>query len=162
MLNDKQIAQIEQSGQVKTKFEVYANTSGVVTTKKVNVGDYVSQGTGLYDIANLSRVWVLFDAYESDLPFLNVGNTVSFSLQALPDKDFNSTIRFIDPVIDPVSRVAKVRVEVDNSGGKLKPEMFVTGIVKANLNVYKNNLVIPRSAVLWTRKTFGSLRKTTR
>jgi len=152
MLNDKQIAQIEQSRQVKTKFEVYANTSGVVTTKKVNVGDYVSQGTGLYDIANLSRVWVLFDAYESDLPFLNVGNTVSFSLQAIPGKNFNSTIRFIDPVIDPVSRVAKVRVEVDNGGGKLKPEMFATGIVKANLNVYKNNLVIPRSAVLWTGK----------
>ena len=152
MLNDKQIAQIEQSGRVKTKFEVYANTSGVVTTKKVNVGDYVSQGASLFDIANLSRVWVLFDAYESDLPFLNVGNTVSFSLQALPDKDFNSTIRFIDPVIDPVSRVAKVRVEVDNSGGKLKPEMFATGIVKANLNAYKDKLVIPRSAVLWTGK----------
>jgi Cu(I)/Ag(I) efflux system membrane fusion protein len=152
MLNDKQIAQIEQSGRIKTKFEVYANTSGVVTTKKVNVGDYVSQGASLFDIANLSRVWVLFDAYESDLPFLNVGNTVNFSLQALPDKDFNSTIRFIDPVIDPVSRVAKVRVEVDNSGGKLKPEMFATGIVKANLNAYKDKLVIPRSAVLWTGK----------
>ena len=152
MLNDKQIAQIEQSGRIKTKFEVYANTSGVVTTKKVNVGDYVSQGASLFDIANLSRVWVLFDAYESDLPFLNVGNTVNFSLQALPDKVFNSTIRFIDPVIDPVSRVAKVRVEVDNSGGKLKPEMFATGIVKANLNAYKDKLVIPRSAVLWTGK----------
>lgn len=152
MLNDKQIAQIEQSGRVKTKFEVYANTSGVVTTKKVNVGDYVSQGASLFDIANLSRVWVLFDAYESDLPFLNVGNTVNFSLQALPDKNFNSTIRFIDPVIDPVNRVAKVRVEVDNSGGKLKPEMFATGIVKANLNAYKDKLVIPRSAVLWTGK----------
>ena len=152
MLNDKQITQIEQSGQVKTKFEVYANTSGVVTTKKVNVGDYVSQGASLFDIANLSRVWVLFDAYESDLPFLNVGNTVNFSLQALPDKVFNSTIRFIDPVIDPVNRVAKVRVEIDNSGGKIKPEMFATGVVQANLNAYKDKLVIPRSAVLWTGK----------
>ncbi len=152
MLNDKQISQIEQSRQVKTKFEVYANTSGVVTTKKVNVGDYVSQGTGLYDIANLSKVWVLFDAYESDLPFLTVGNNVNFSLQAIPGKIFNSTIRFIDPVIDPVNRVAKIRVEVDNGAGKLKPEMFVTGTVKANLNEYKNNLVIPRSAVLWTGK----------
>lgn len=152
MLNDKQIAQIEQSGQVKTKFEVYANTSGVVTTKKVNVGDYVSQGASLFDIANLSKVWVLFDAYESDLPFLTVGNTVNFNFQALPDRNFNAVIRFIDPVIDPVNRVAKIRVEVDNSGGKLKPEMFATGIVKANLNAYKNKLVIPRSAVLWTGK----------
>ncbi|MDO9154919.1 MAG: efflux RND transporter periplasmic adaptor subunit [Paludibacter sp.] len=152
MMSEKQIIQIEQNGQVKTKFEVYANTSGVVTTKKINVGDYVSQGTGMYDIANLTKVWVLFEAYESDLPFLNVGNKVNFSLQALPGKNFNSTIRFIDPVIDPVNRVAKVRVEVDNIGGKLKPEMFVTGVVQANLNEYKNMLVIPRSSVLWTGK----------
>ena len=151
-LTDKQIAQIENSGRVKTNFEVYANTSGVVIAKKVNVGDYVSQGASLYDIANLSRVWVLFDAYESDLPFLKTGNTVNFSVQAITGKNFQATIRFIDPVIDPVNRVAKVRVEMDNGGGKLKPEMFVTGIVNANLNAYKDKLVIPRSAVLWTGK----------
>ena len=152
MLSDRQIAQIEQSGQVKTKFEVYSNTSGVVTAKRVNTGDYVSQGTVLFDVANLSQVWVLFDAYESDLPFLNVGNNVNFSFQALPGKNYSANIRFIDPVIDPVNRVARVRVEVSNSDGKLKPEMFATGVVKANLNEYKDKLVIPRSAVLWTGK----------
>jgi len=118
----------------------------------VATGDHVSEGSVLFDIANLSSVWVLFDVYESDLPFLKVGNTISFTLQALPGTNFSANIQFIDPVIDPVNRVAKVRVEVGNAGGKLKPEMFATGVVKANLNEFKNKLVIPRSAVLWTGK----------
>ena len=73
-------------------------------------------------------------------------------MQALPGTKFSAKIQFIDPVIDPVNRVAKVRVEVGNANGKLKPEMFATGIVKANLNEFKNKLIIPRSAVLWTGK----------
>jgi Cu(I)/Ag(I) efflux system membrane fusion protein len=137
---------------VKTNFEVYSNTSGIVTARRINTGDHVSEGSVLYDIANLSQVWVLFDAYESDLPFLKVGNTISFTLQALPGTNFSAKIQFIDPVIDPVNRVAKVRVEVSNAGGKLKPEMFATGVVKASLNEFKDKLVIPRSAVLWTGK----------
>lgn len=152
MLSDHQIAQIESSGQVKTKIEVYSNTSGIVSNKRVNTGDYVSQGAVLFDVMNLSQVWVLFDAYESDLAFLQVGNSITFSLQALPEKTFTANIRFIDPMIDPVNRVAKVRVEVSNADGKLKPEMFATGIVKANLNAYRDKLVIPRTAVLWTGK----------
>src|ERR1035437_2297653 len=83
MLTEKQIAQIESSGKVKTDFEVYSYTSGIVTARRVNTGDHVSEGSVLYDIANLSSIWVLFDAYESDLPFLKVGNTISFTLQAL-------------------------------------------------------------------------------
>ncbi len=152
MLSDHQIAQIESSGQVKTKIEVYSNTSGIVSNKRVNTGDYVSQGTVLFDVMNLSQVWVQFDAYESDLAFLQVGNSITFSLKALPEKTFTANIRFIDPMIDPVNRVAKVRVEVSNADGKLKPEMFAIGIVKANLNEYRDKLVIPRTAVLWTGK----------
>jgi len=151
-LTDKQIAYIESSGRVKTNFEVLSNTSGIVTAKRVNTGDHVSEGAVLFDVANLSNVWVLFDAYESDLPFLKVGNTISFKLQAIPGKDFTANIKFIDPVIDPVNRVAKVRVEINNAAGKLKPEMFATGIVRASLNEFKDKLVIPRSAVLWTGK----------
>jgi len=151
-LSDAQISQIERTGKVKNNFEVYSNTSGIVTAKRVNTGDYVSQGAVLFDIANLSNVWVLFDAYESDLPFLKVGNIISFTLQAIPGKTFTASIKFIDPVIDPVNRVAKVRVEVNNAGAKLKPEMYATGLVRANLNEYRDKLVIPRSAVLWTGK----------
>ena len=151
-LSEAQIAQIEQSGKTKTEFEVYANTSGIVTGKRVSTGDYVSQGNVLFDVSNLSYVWVQFDAYESDLPFLKEGNTIQFTFQAIPGKEYSAKIRFIDPVIDPVNRVAKVRVEVNNAGGNLKPEMFANGLVKANLDAYKDKLVIPRSAVLWTGK----------
>jgi len=151
-LSENQIGNIEKSGKVKTNFEVISNTSGIITTKRVNTGDHVSEGAVLFDVANLSRVWVLFDAYETDLPFLHIGNTITFTLQAIPGKVFSANIEFIDPVIDPVNRVAKVRVEVGNAGSKLKPEMFATGVVKANLDEFRNNLVIPRSAVLWTGK----------
>jgi Cu(I)/Ag(I) efflux system membrane fusion protein len=95
---------------------------------------------------------VLFDAYESDLPFLKKGDKVDFSIQALPGSAYSGTIMFIDPVIDPVKRVAKIRLEMSNPGAKLKPEMFATGILKSNLADYQNKLVIPRSAVLWTGK----------
>lgn len=152
MLTDRQIESIEHSGRIKTNFEVHANTSGIVVAKRVNVGDHVAEGAVLFDVANLSKVWVQFDAYESDLPFIKVGNQISFSLQAVPGKAFTANIQFIDPVIDPVNRVAKVRVEISNRENLFKPEMFATGIIKANLDAYKDNLVIPRSAVLWTGK----------
>jgi len=152
MLTERQIARIESSGRVKTNFEVYSNTSGIVTAKRVATGDHISEGSVLFEVANLSSVWVLFDAYESDLPFLKVGNNISFTIQAMPGRKFTANIKFIDPVIDPVNRVAKVRVEVNNSGAKLKPEMYATGLVRANLNEYRDKLVIPRSAVLWTGK----------
>ncbi len=112
----------------------------------------MSQGTVLFDIADLSQVWVMFDAYESDLMFLSKGDKITFAIQALPGKTFTGSIAFIDPVIDTVTRVAKVRVEVNNAAGSLKPEMFATGIVKANLAEYANSIIIPRSAVLWTGK----------
>ncbi len=151
-LSEKQIAAIESYGKTETNFEVHATASGIVTARRVNNGDFVSAGSVLFDIADLSRVWLMFDAYESDLPYLSQGQKVSFTIQAIPGVNYSGNITFIDPVLDPVTRVAKIRIEVGNQGGKLKPEMFATGIVNANLNQYKNKLVIPGTAVLWTGK----------
>ena len=151
-LTDQQISEIENSGKVQANMEVESTANGIVTGRRVNNGDYVSQGSVLYEVSDLSRVWVLFDAYESDLPFLKKGDNVEFSIQALPGYAYSGTIMFIDPVIDPVNRVAKVRLEMSNPGAKLKPEMFATGVVKSNLSEFKGKLVIPRSAVLWTGK----------
>jgi len=151
-LTESQITSIENSGAVLNDFEVVSNTTGIVTAKRFNNGDYISQGTILYEIADLSRVWVMFDAYESDLALLNAGDIVSFNVQAIPGKNFSGKIIFIDPVIDPTTRVSKVRVEIANQSGKLKPEMFVTGIVNANLSEYQGKMIIPSSAVLWTGK----------
>ena len=151
-LTDEQIAKIENSGVIENNFEVLSNTTGTVTARRVNTGDHVSVGTILFDIADLSKVWIMFDAYESDLQFLHTGEKLSFTLQALPGIDFSGNIIFIDPVIDPITRVAKVRVETGNQSGKLKPEMFATGIVSTTLNEYSDNMVIPKTAVLWTGK----------
>jgi len=151
-LTENQITAIESSGKVQANMEIASTASGIVTARRVNNGEYVSQGSVLYEVSDLSRVWVLFDAYESDLLFLKKGDQVDFTIQALPGTAFSGPIIFIDPVIDPVNRVAKVRVEISNPGSKLKPEMFATGMVKSNLAEYKDKLVIPRSAVLWTGK----------
>ena len=149
-LTDSQIADIENSVKVQEDFEILSNTNGVIIARRVKNGDHVDQGTVLFDVTDLSNVWVMFDAYESDLPFIKTGDKLTFTLQALPGVNFTGNIVFIDPVIDPVTRVAKVRVEMNNESGRLKPEMFASGIVKANLDQYRNKLVIPRSAVLWT------------
>ncbi|MCK9413607.1 MAG: efflux RND transporter periplasmic adaptor subunit [Prolixibacteraceae bacterium] len=151
-LTDAQVASIETSGKVKTEFEVFANTTGVISSRRINNGDYVSQGSVLFEVSDLSHIWIMFDAYESDLPYLSRGMKVSFNVQAIPGTDYTGNITFIDPVLDAVTRVARVRVEIGNQGGKLKPEMFATGTIKANLSEWKDKIVIPRTAVLWTGK----------
>lgn len=149
-LSDNQIAEIENSGNPKAVFDVYATVSGIVISRRVNVGDYISQGSPLFEIADLSSVWAMFDAYESDLPWIRKGDKISFTLQSLPGKSFSGTVSFIDPVINPQTRVARVRMDISNPAKILKPEMFATGIIKAQLETSGNKLIIPQSAVLWT------------
>lgn len=151
-LTDEQIARIEQSGNVSALVEIKANTGGIVVSKKVNQGDYINQGSVLFDIANLSQVWAMFDAYEVDLPFLKVGDKIDFTLQAVPGKTFSGRISFIDPILDRTTRTAKIRVETANSGMQLKPEMYANAIIKAPLKQFNNEIVIPKSSVLWTGK----------
>ncbi|MGV8962614.1 MAG: efflux RND transporter periplasmic adaptor subunit [Candidatus Saccharimonadaceae bacterium] len=151
-VSDEQIAKIEKSQEISSTIDIQANTSGVVISKNVSQGDYVSQGNVLFDIANLSRVWALFDAYEVDLPFLKIGDKLTYTLQGVPGKTFTGKIAFINPILDPVTRTAKVRVETENTGMQLKPEMYANAIIEAPLNQYKDLIVIPKTAVLWTGK----------
>ena len=151
-MTDAQIAAIEKSGSISPVVEIKSNTSGIVLSKRVSQGDYVSQGAILFDVANLTKVWALFDAFEVDLPFLSKGDSVEFTLQALPGKKFSGKISFIDPILNTTTRTAKVRVEVPNASLELKPEMYTTANVNAPLRNYKNEIVVPQTAVLWTGK----------
>jgi len=151
-LTDQQINNIESSGKVLENFEILSTTEGIVMTRRVNNGDNVNRGTVLFDIADLADVWIMFDAYESDLPFLNIGEMITFTVQAFPGLTYSGSISFIDPVINPVTHTAKVRVEFKNQSGDLKPEMFVTGISRTHLDKYTESFIIPLSAVLWTGK----------
>lgn len=151
-LSDAQIDEILAEGKVRERFPILADVSGIVLEKRVNLGDYLSRGMPLYDIVDLSKVWVLFDVYESDMAWVKVGSAVTFTVQSLPGEQFEGRISFIDPVINPASRVATARLELNNSAGKLKPEMFATGILKSSLGKQGEGLVVPKTAVLWTGK----------
>ena len=149
-LSDEQISNIEKSGSVTTTFDIFANTSGIVVDRKVNEGDYISKGAVLFDVTDLSRVWGVFDAYESDLPWISLNQQVEFTAQSVPGKTFTAKVSFIDPVIDPVKRIAGVRIELNNPGLQLKPEMFINGTIQSNLKGNGKQITIPKSAVLWT------------
>jgi len=94
---------------------------------------YVETGSRIFTIADLSSVWVQLDAYESDLQWLHYGQPVAFTTEAFPGETFEGRVAFIDPVLNPKTRTAKVRVNVDNSDQRLKPEMFVRANVSARL-----------------------------
>ena len=121
-------------------------------TKRVEQGDYVERGGVLFELADLSSVWAVFEAYEADLPYLRIGGKMDYTLPALPGETFAGVISFVDPVLDAVSRTLKVRVETANPGLRLKPGLYAHGLVKTSLGKTAEALSIPRSAVLWTGK----------
>jgi len=151
-LTEAQIDQIEKSGDVDFYFDVLSPISGTVTMRHVSLGDYVKEGTALFQVVDLSHVWVMFDAYESDIPWIKMRDKIKFSIKSIPGTEFNATVTFIDPVLNPMSRVAKVRAELDNPRDLLKPEMLADGILKTMLPGSGDQLVVPKSAVLWTGK----------
>lgn len=150
-LNESQIEQILSQEEPMTTFPILAESTGYVKEKMVNSGDYLKQGASLYTVSNLSRVWVLFDAYEADLQWIRVGNQIDFTVASIPGKPFAGEVTYIDPIINPNTRVAKVRVELANEGNALKPEMFVNGIVETQPST-SSELTVPKSAVMWTGK----------
>ena len=150
-ISAKDIEQIETSGKVQETFTIYAETSGVVSERKIALGDYVKKGQVLFEIVNLNKLWVLFDGYEEDLANVHVGDRIEFTTPALPGKIFQTRINYIDPIINPQTRVAALRADISNNAGTLKPEMFVKGEVKASLST-DEKLTLPKSAVLWTGK----------
>ncbi|MHC4882229.1 MAG: efflux RND transporter periplasmic adaptor subunit [Planctomycetota bacterium] len=132
-LTEKQITAIEGSGKAEDHVTIYAPNSGIVIHKNALEGQYVQTGTKIYTIADLSQVWVYLDAYESDLEWLRYGQKVEFTTVAYPGQVFKGTIAFIDPVLSDKTRTIKIRVNVPNLDGKLKPKMFVKAAVQAQV-----------------------------
>ncbi len=128
-----QIDKIENSGAPVTHITIYSPMGGIVIHKNATEGMYVNTGTPIYTLADLSRLWVKLDAYESDLSWIRYGQEVEFSTEAYPGQVFKGKISFRDPVLNAKTRTVKVRVNVDNTDGKLKPEMFVRGVLRAKV-----------------------------
>lgn len=151
-VSDATINSIISSGKTQDRFPVYADVSGYIIKKNVELGDYLQKGQTLYDVADLSNVWVLFEIYESDMSWVKKGDKINYTVASFPGETFSGTIAFIDPFINPLTRIAKARVEVANSGLKFKPEMFATGTLKTQISTNKSTLSVPKSAVMWTGK----------
>jgi Cu(I)/Ag(I) efflux system membrane fusion protein len=132
-LAPEQIAALEKRRKAEERVIINAPIGGVVIEKNAQEGMYVQTGTRIYTIADLKHLWVLFDAYESDLIWLRYGQSVTFTTEARPGETFEGRIAFIDPVVSDPSRTVKIRVNVANPDGHLKPGMFTSGRVTARV-----------------------------
>ena len=151
-LSAEQINAIEQEGEPGIYFDILSPISGTVTRRDVAIGDYVKEGHSLFEVIDLSRIWVMFDAYETDLPWMKINDKIEFTLQSIPGKTYTAKVSYIDPFIDANTRVAQVRIEMRNPELKFKPEMFVNGILQSNIAENSKELLIPKTSILWTGK----------
>ncbi len=147
-LSPSQVEDIEKGEDNEDIITILSPLSGIVLHKNAVEGMYVQTGTPIYTIADLSRVWVVLDAYESDISWLKYGQDVSFTVEAVPGKVFQSRVAFIDPVLDPKTRTVKVRLNVNNAAHLLKPGMFIRATVHSMLDA-QGRSVNPELAGKW-------------
>lgn len=141
-----QIKELEESGQVKRTLHIHSPASGVVVKKNVQKGMFVKPGMNLYTIADLSKVWVYADVFEYEMSWISVGQRAEMTLAAYPGRVFKGKISFINPFMEPKTRTVKVRLEFDNPGRKLKPDMYANVILTSRRG--KPVVVVPSEAVL--------------
>jgi len=147
---EHQIRTLQKTHKVYKSMHIHAPAAGVVTKIGVREGAHVTPMSELYQIADLSRVWVLADLYEHEIGWVKEGDQARLSIASLPGRDFTGKITYIYPYLDPKTRTNKVRIEFDNAEGLLKPDMF--GDVSITASSVKPGLYIPREAVLITGK----------
>jgi Cu(I)/Ag(I) efflux system membrane fusion protein len=140
-----EIDRIERTGHATRDLTFYSPATGVLTKKDVVPGMKVNAGDMPFEIIDLSRVWVLADAYESDLRQVKVGMSAKLSLKAFPNRTFVGRVAFIDPLLDPKTRTAKVRIEVANPAGELRPEMFGEVVLQGRS---RQGVRVPADAVI--------------
>ncbi|MFC1628406.1 efflux RND transporter periplasmic adaptor subunit [Gemmatimonadota bacterium] len=146
-VTSEQIEQIEESRTVPTTITIHAPASGTVLKKMVHEGMYIKEGQTLFDIADLTSIWMYADFYEEDFSSLHIGGAVEVRTDAWPERTFRGTISFIEPLVDPRSRTVRVRAELQNRQGQLKPMMFGTATIRIPL---EHILTIPASAIINT------------
>lgn len=151
-LNDAQIDQVLKTGHPIKNVTLYSPIAGYVTDRKAFPQLKVVPETDLYTIVDLSRVWIMADLFEYEAPNVQVGAIARVSLQAVPGSVFNARVNYVQPQVDPTTRTLKVRLDIDNPGLVLKPEMYADVEFRVNLPA---RLTVPTDAVVDTgeRKT---------
>ena len=145
-ISDSQIAALEKSRQAQRIVRIESPRDGFVVEKNAVAGQMVEAGATLYRIADLASVWVLADIFESDLPFVKVGQPAVVRLSYLPDREFAGRVTYIYPTVDEKTRAVRVRMEFDNPGYFLKPGMYATAEIHSELA--PDAVLVPDTAVL--------------
>lgn len=148
-LTEKQINEIESSGNVIEYFPIYATVSGTVSEVVSAEGDYVKQGQPILRVSDLSSVWAEFDVYENQISLFKIGQEISIQSIAHGHKSIEAEISFIDPILDSRTRTMTIRAVLDNKDDSLKPGMFISGGVELPKSVGQQ-ISVPSTAVLWT------------
>lgn len=144
---DDVVARVERTGQAERVVPLRSPYGGFVVEKRVVLGQRIMAGEPLYRLADLSVVWVEGEVFEQDLPLVRVGLTVTATFPALPGVERRGRVTYVYPTVDPSTRTARVRVELDNPGFRLKPGMYGSLDFEGRL---ADGLTIPRSAVVAT------------
>ena len=146
-INPDQITQIEKTREPIRNFVINSPVNGIVSAKTAFQGNRVMPADTLYEITDLSSVWVLADLYEINVPFVKIGDPVTISLSYSPGRIFKGRVSFINPNIDEKSRTVKVRIVLDNPSGSLKPDMYADVVFGGHLG---RGVGVPDSAVMGT------------
>lgn len=132
-LTDQQVTDLVEKKQTTDRVTLYSPISGTVIEKSIVEKASFKAGDALYRIANLGSVWVYLEIYEYDLPWVRYGQPVRITAQAIPGRTFDGVVTFVQPVVNEQSRTVRVPVYVDNKDHALKPGMFVTALIAAEL-----------------------------
>lgn len=146
-VSPEEIAALERTGTARRTITLRSPVSGVVVEKMAFEGMQVSPADRLYEIADLSRVWVLAEVYEKDLGAVRVGLPARVTLTAQPAAEWRGTVTFVSPIVKPETRTVEARIEVDNRSGVLKPDMFTDVFFEGTPS---SVLTVPESAVIQT------------
>ncbi len=146
-VTDLQIATLERRGTAEPVLTVYAPASGIVLKREALPGKYVEPGTTLYEVADLSTVWVSADIYESEVAAVALNQPALVTFAAYPGTTFRGNVSYMYPSLNAETRTVRVRVELPNPGLKLKPGMYGNVILQTDL---VHTLVVPKEAVLET------------
>src|SRR5213594_3307205 len=144
-LNDEQIAAVERRGKAERVLTVYAPSSGIVLKRQALPGNYVEPGTTLYELADLSTVWIHGDIYGSEITAVRLNQSAEVTFEAYPGETFRGKVAYIYPYLNEATRTVRVRMEFANPHLKLKPGMY--GNVMLHVDAGRR-LVVPKEAVL--------------
>ena len=147
-ITEEQITELEETKQIRKTLTLYSPVDGVVVEKNIFLGMKISPGMNLMKIADLSSVWIYADIYQYELPWVKVGEDAEVEISYIPGKILMGKVVYVYPFLQPETKTVKVRLEFENPGYLLKPDMYVNVNIKSKVAI--DALVVPEQSVIRT------------